>query len=122
MQLQGLLVSLIEASGKKSFLNDHRKLGSFFYNAYKNPKTSDLFENVFFIDTLGYPSSNQLDDAIRLLQLTGVIGRPNPIYLTNTINLTHVDVDRIPFTSPEEKQKFVHLLNAFKKELCHDGE
>jgi hypothetical protein len=52
MRLQDLLVRLVEASGMRSFLNDHRKLGSFFYSAYRNPETSDLFEDVLFIPNL----------------------------------------------------------------------
>ena len=120
MRLPDLFTYLVEASGKKSFLNVHRTLGSFFYNAYKNPKTTDLFEDILFIDTLGYPSSNQLDDTIRLLQLSGLICRPNPIYHTNTINVTTVDVGEIPFTSQDEKKEFVYLLDDFRRELCHD--
>jgi hypothetical protein len=50
-----------------------------------------------------------------------VIGRPNPIYLTNIINVPHVDTDDMSFTSHEEKKEFVYLLKAFRRELCRNG-
>lgn len=120
MEVYELVVNLVRACGKWAFVNDHRKLGHFFYNAYLMSETAGLFEDVLFNDSLGYPSSNKLDEAFRDLQLTGIIGRPNPMYMTNTINVSPVNVDDLNFKSESEMQQFKQLLTMFTSELCRD--
>ncbi len=120
MEVYELVVNLVKACGKREFVNDHRKLGRFFYNASLASETAALFEDVLFNDSLGYPSSNKLDEVFRDMQLTGIIGRPNPMYMTNTINLSPVNVDDLHFKSESEMPQFKQLLTMFTCELCRN--
>jgi hypothetical protein len=109
---------LLQRCQKDTFTNDQRALSRFFFNASRNRDTADLLRDVVFDDTSGYPRSAELDVAILRLQTTGAIGRDNPAYARNSINIRDATMKKAGTMTPTETAQLAVLEARFEDELC----
>lgn len=124
MDLHAILIHLIResvSSNKKRLSCDKKVLGEFFHTAAISDATKTLLSDIAFHDNYGYPSAPAVNDAIQRLQLTGVLGQPNPIDMRSEIMITSEPWDAVPYPSTQEDvAAFKLLLTRFKDELCHE--
>lgn len=117
-----ILAIILESSkGIRSFTRSWTKLHQFFYKISQDPKYSDLFEDLLF-DTNGpIPFSEEIDEILGELQLSGIIGSPNPVLKVYSINVTYSDIEkRIDdfYTLPDEVMDNIKdIASKFSSEL-----
>ncbi|NQS98662.1 MAG: hypothetical protein HQ591_09420 [candidate division Zixibacteria bacterium] len=111
-----LLTLIAEISDIGSFPNDHEKIHRTFYELSKNPHFKKYFSEVLFSNELGYLFSDEIDSVINIFHLSGILGRPNPTYRENSINITLDDVKNDPITKSIYDEKYFRKFAAnFKR-------
>jgi len=117
MDMHALLIHLLRRSGATTFLCDKKAVGAFFFKAKQDRETQPLLESVVFHDSHGYPTAPEINDAIQRLQLTGVLGQPNPRQGVSAIQYKPHDWEAVEFNEAL-KDQFGILLVRFTQELC----
>lgn len=124
LNLRRFLLALIAdlAADRKlrpCFKAAHRQLHVFFWELTQSERTLPFVEDLMFDTNGSYPQSEQIDDFLQELQLSGILSRPNPTYRYNDIAITSSpsgDEFKDQLTA-EQRAAYAEVLSAFKAQL-----
>jgi hypothetical protein len=87
-----LLALLVDLAADKNFKScfkaAHRDLHHFFWTLKQEERSRPFVQDLLFDTNGNYPHSEQIDELLQELQLSGVLTRPNPTYRYNDIAIT----------------------------------
>ena len=97
----------------------HRQLHVFFWQLRQSERTRPFVEDLMFDTNGSYPQSEQIDDFLQELQLSGILSRPNPTYRYNNIAITSTPAgDEFKRAlRPDQRAAYDEVLAAFKAQL-----
>ena len=109
-----VLALFASISDAKTFTNNRHQLHQTFYNLSREPKYRSYLSELRFSHRTGYPYSDELDEILGSLQLTGVLGRFNPMYQVNIINIDCKAIAGMDDMGFCEDNDFIALAQEFK--------
>ena len=111
--LLALLVDLtVDKNYKRCFKAAHKELHYFFWSLKNNESFKCFVEDLLFDTNGNFPHSEQIDELLQELQLSGILSRPNPTYRYNDITIT-----QSPSAEEFKKNLTLDMKNAYEKIL-----
>lgn len=117
-----VMLLLVEGAAEcKVFQSNRAKIASLFLRLKQDERFSSFLDD-FLFDTSrpDNPHCELLDELLAMMHVAGVIGRPNPTYSENTINVPRPpDWDgKVQSAFGEKAIDFQEMSRQFQDELC----